>query len=32
LKKMYRRINVQCDGASCHIVSLLHKKERLLNV
>ena len=32
LKKSYRRINMQCDKASCHIVSLLHKKGRLLTV
>ena len=31
-EKMYRRINVQCDGASCHIVSLLRKKGRVLTV
>ena len=26
LKKSYRHINVRCDRASCHLVSLLHKK------
>jgi len=26
LKKSYLRIIVRCDGASCHIVSLLHKR------
>jgi len=32
LKKLYRRINVRCDGASCHIVRLWHKKVRLVTV
>ena len=32
LKKPYRRINVRCDRASCHIVRLLHKKVPLVTV
>jgi len=32
LKKSYRHINVRCDGASCHLVSLLHKKGGLRTV
>jgi len=27
LKKCHRHINAQCDRASCHLVSLLHKKK-----